>query len=144
MSYRDGLLGIRANKATLSDVLTAIQQRTGADISMAAGAEEEKVAVSIAPAPASEVLARLLNGSRFNFLILNSPDDARKLDKVILTLRAEGSIAPLPMPENNSVVPEVAPPLEPQNVEPPAQPPPPPAGPSNPQPEPPPPNGPNQ
>jgi len=144
VSYRDGLLGIRANKATLSEVLTAIQQRTGAEVSMVAGAEEEKVAVSIEPAPASEVLARLLNGSRFNFLILNSPDDSKKLDKVILTLRPEGSVAPLPMLENDPVVPEVAPPLEPQNVAPAPVQPPPPAGPSNPQPEPPPPNVPNQ
>ena len=144
VSYRDGLLGIRANKATLSEVLTAIQHRTGADVSMAAGAEEEMVAVNIEPAPASEVLARLLNGSRFNFLILNSADDSKKLDKVILTLRPEGSVAPLPMLENNSVVPEVAPPLEPQNEAPAPVQPPPPAGPSNPQPEPPPPNGPNQ
>lgn len=144
VSYRDGLLAIRANKATLSEVLTAVQQRTGADISMAAGAEEEKVAVSIEPAPASEVLARLLNGSRFNFLILSSPDDAKKLDKVILTLRAEGSFAQLPMLENNPVVPEVAPPLEPQNVAPAPVQPPPPAEPSDPQREPPPPNPPNQ
>lgn len=142
VSYRDGLLGIRANKATLSEVLTAIQERTGADISMDAGAEEEKVAVSIEPAPASEVLARLLNGSRFNFLILSSPNDSKKLDKVILTLRSEGSVVPLPMLENDPVVQEVAPPLEAPNVAP-VQPPPP-AGPSNPQPEPVPPNGPNR
>lgn len=144
VSYHDGLLGIRANKASLAEVLTAIQQRTGADISMAAGVEQEKVAVSIEPAPASEVLARLLNGSKFNFLILNSPDDSRKLDKVILTLRPEGSVVPLPMLENDPAVQEVAPPPEPQppNV-PPVQPPPP-AGPSNPQPEPIAPNGPNQ
>src|ERR1700680_746778 len=35
--FRDGLLGIRANKATLSEVLFAVQQRTGAEISIAAG-----------------------------------------------------------------------------------------------------------
>src|SRR6202008_5050984 len=43
VSYRDGLLGIHSNKATLSEVLYAIQQRTGADISIPAGAEQEKV-----------------------------------------------------------------------------------------------------
>ena len=67
VTYRNGLLGIRANKATLSEVLFAVQQRTGSEISIASGAEQEKVVAEIAPGPAPEVLARLLNGSRFNF-----------------------------------------------------------------------------
>lgn len=90
VSYRDGLLGIRANKATLSEVLNAIQQKTGAQVSIAAGAEQEQVVAEIEPAPAAEVLARLLNGSQFNFLILSAPDDPRQLDKVILTVRPQG------------------------------------------------------
>ena len=47
VSYRNGLLGIHANKATLSEVLFAVQQRTGAEISIAAGAEQEKVVADI-------------------------------------------------------------------------------------------------
>jgi hypothetical protein len=96
VSFRDGLLGIKANKVTLSQVLFAVQQRTGAEVSIAAGAEQEIVAVDIAPAPAPEVLARLLNGSRFNFLILSAANDPRQLDRVILSTRAEGAVMPLP------------------------------------------------
>jgi len=96
VSYRDGLLGIWANKATLSEVLFAVQQRTGAEISIAAGAEQEKVVADIAPAPAPEVLAQLLNGSRFNFLILSAVNDPRRLDRVILSARADGGVMPLP------------------------------------------------
>ena len=96
VSYRDGLLGIHASKATLSEVLYAIQQHTGADISIPAGAEQERVVADIAPAPAAEALARLLNGSRFNFLILNSANDPRQLDRVILSARAEGVFVPPP------------------------------------------------
>ncbi|SRR5579871_120381 len=90
VSFRDGLLGIHANKATLSEVLFAIQQRTGAEISIPAGAEQEKVVAEIEPAPAPEVLARLLNGSKFNFLILSAGEDARGLGRVILSYRTEG------------------------------------------------------
>lgn len=93
VSYRDGLLGIRANKATLSEVLFAVQQRTGADISIAAGAEQERVVAEIDPAPAPEVLARLLNGSRFNYMILSAADDPLRLDRVILSTRTEGGFA---------------------------------------------------
>ena len=97
VSYRDGLLGIHSNKATLSEVLYAIQQRTGADISIPAGAEQEKVIAEISPAPAAEALARLLNGSRFNFLILNSATDPRQLDRVILSPRTVGEyVSPPP------------------------------------------------
>ena len=98
VTYQNGLLGIRANKATLAEVLFAVQQRTGAEVSIAAGAEQEKVAVEIEPAPAPEVLARLLNGSRFNFLILSAVDDPSKLDRVILSTRPEGGFVPPPPP----------------------------------------------
>lgn len=96
VSYEHGLLSISSDKATLSEVLHAIQQRTGADIAIPAGAEQERVVAAIEPAPAPEVLARLLNGSRFNFLIVNSANDPRQLDKVILTPRVEMNFVPQP------------------------------------------------
>ena len=97
VTYQNGLLGIHANKATLSEVLFAVQQRTGAEVSIAAGAEQERVVAEIAPAPAPEVLARLLNGSKFNFLILSAVDDPQKLDRVILSTRTEGGFVPPPL-----------------------------------------------
>ena len=96
VSFRDGLLGIRASKVTLSEVLLAVEQRTGAQVSIAAGAEQEQVAADIAPGPAPEVLARLLNGCKFNFLILSAADNPSQLDRVILSARADGGVMPLP------------------------------------------------
>jgi hypothetical protein len=93
VSFQDGLLSITSNKASLSEVLFAVHQRTGAEIAIPAGAEQELVAAELGPAPAPEVLAHLLNGSKFNFLILSSSIDPRALDRVILSPRAEG-----PMP----------------------------------------------
>ena len=98
VDFHNGLLSIAANKATLSEVLSAIQQRTGAQISVPPGAEQEKVVANFGPAPAQEVLAHLLNGSRFNFLILNAASDPKKLDRVILSPRGEGA---------NMVIPQV-------------------------------------
>ena len=119
VSYRDGLLGIRSNKATLSEVLYAIQQRIGADISIPAGAEQEKVVAEIDPAPAAEALARLLNGSRFNFLILNSADDPRRVDRVILSARSQvGFVPPPPAPQE----PDEDATVDPQPLPPPSQP----------------------
>ncbi|HEV3511238.1 MAG TPA: AMIN domain-containing protein [Candidatus Sulfotelmatobacter sp.] len=107
VSYQNGLLAISANKATLSQVLYAVQQRTGAQISIAAGAEQELVVAEIEPAPAPEVLAHLLNGSKFNYLILSAADDPSKLDKVILSTRYDGTFLTPPSAQ--------APPAQPQD-----------------------------
>jgi len=96
VSFHDGLLGIHANKVTLSQVLFAVQQSTGAEIAIPPGAEQERVVADIPAAPAPEVLAQLLNGSNFNFLIL-SGQDPRELDRVILTARTEGGYVPPPV-----------------------------------------------
>jgi len=103
VTYRNGLLGITANRATLSEVLSAVQQRTGAEISIAAGAGQEQVVADLAPGPAPEILARLLNGSKFNFLILSAADNPQQLDRVILSTRPDGGFAPLaPMQVQNN------------------------------------------
>ena len=107
VTYRNGLLSIVSNKATLSEVLYAVQQRTGADIAIPAGAEQEKVAAELGPGPAPEVLARLLNGSNFNFLILSSPKDIARVDRVILSPRVDGGLMPLaPVQEAQAQAPE--------------------------------------
>jgi hypothetical protein len=90
------LLAIHSDKATFSEILLAVQKRTGADIAIPAGAEQERVVADIGPGPAQEVLASLLNGSNFNFLILNSANDPRLLDRVILTPRGGGVFVPAP------------------------------------------------
>lgn len=96
VEFVNGLLTIKADRVTLSEILRAVQQRTGAEISIAPGAEQEKVVSDFGPAPAQEVLAHLLNGSKFNFLILNASADPQKLDRVILTPRTDGGPTPLP------------------------------------------------
>jgi hypothetical protein len=100
--FHDGLLKIRSNKATLSEVLFAVQQRTGAEIGIPAGAEQEQVVVDLGPASAPEVLSQLLNGSKFNFLIVSAPDNPRQLDRVILSQRNENLVVSrAPIPNNN-------------------------------------------
>ncbi len=102
VSFQNGLLSISSNKASLSEVLFAVHQRTGAEIAIPAGSEQEQVVVELGPAPAPEVLSHLLNGSKFNFLILSSSTDPRSLDRVILSSRPEGPMPP-PRPQLRSV-----------------------------------------
>jgi hypothetical protein len=56
----------------------------------------------LGPAPAPEVLAHLLNGTQFNFLILSSPTNPGGLDRVILTARPDGPM-PTPLPQARSL-----------------------------------------
>jgi hypothetical protein len=117
VTFQNGLLTIHSDKASLSEILFAVHQRTGADIGIPAGAEQEKVAAQIGPGSAPEVLAQLLNGSSFNFLILSAADNPRNLDRVILTPRGETATnAPLtpipaqqPMQEDDTTVDEAPP-----------------------------------
>lgn len=86
VSFHNGLLRIRAERATLAQVLSEVQRQTGADIAIPAGAEGEEIAANLGPAPAREVLAALLNGSRYNFIFVGNTR-GRTLQKAILSVR---------------------------------------------------------
>lgn len=99
VSFRNGLLAIHANKVALSQVLSAVEQLTGAEVVLAPGADQEKIVVDLGPAPAPEVISKLLYGSQFNFLILSAANDPSHLDRVILSSQANPATMPLqPMP----------------------------------------------
>lgn len=121
VEFVNGLLTIQADKVTLAEILQAVQEHTGAQISIAPGADQERVVSNLGPAPAQEVLAHLLNGSNFNFLILNAASDPKKLDRVILTPRTEGEPTTLPPLQTADQTPQPEPEL-PQQAGPPAQP----------------------
>jgi len=84
VSYDNGMLRIHAEKGTLSQVLYEVQTKTGAEIGIPAGAEQEKVVGDFGPGPAREVLGSLLNGSAYNFIFVGNE---LALEKVILTRR---------------------------------------------------------
>ncbi|MGO9403962.1 MAG: AMIN domain-containing protein [Terriglobales bacterium] len=84
VTFENGKLRIRADKATLAQVLFEVQRQTQAEIAIPAGAEQEQVVADLGPAPAREVLAELLNGSPYNFIFVGNE---LTLERVILTLR---------------------------------------------------------
>ena len=97
VAYAAGKLRIRTNsKANLSEVLSEVHRRTGADIPIPPGAEQEQVVTDIPASPPREAVAMLLNGSHFNFIIVGADDDPSKLKRVILTPKgAEGTSQPI-------------------------------------------------
>jgi hypothetical protein len=86
VSYQDGLLTIVAPNSTLSEILKGVRKHTAADIEIPSGASE-RVATHLGPGPAREVMAELLNGSHFNYILLGSPSDAKLLVRVVLVAK---------------------------------------------------------
>jgi len=94
VSYRDGMLTIIAPNSTLGDILRGVRKQTEADIEIPANASE-RVATRLGPGPAREVIAELLNGSHFNYVLLGSPDNAKLLVRVVLAAKT-GPDNPVP------------------------------------------------
>ncbi len=102
VEFQNGTLTISADRASLAEVLVAVQRHTGADIQIPSGAQQEQVAVSLGRGPARDVMAALLNGASFNFVMTGYDNDPNRLKAVVLTPRGAGvsqsAIAPPPPP----------------------------------------------
>jgi len=85
VEYHNGLLRVVAEHISMRDVLTAISGRTGAEVQFPAGALSEHVFVHLGPAPPQEVVAQLLKGSQFNYVILSSNSEPGGIARLILT-----------------------------------------------------------
>ena len=92
VSFQNGQLSIAARNSTLADILSAVQRTTGAAVDAPPSAARERVVADLGPAPANDVLASLLSGSRFDYIILGAPTGVGGLQRIILTLRQ--SISP--------------------------------------------------
>ena len=89
VSYQGGQLTIIAPNSTLGDILRGVRKHTSADIEIPPTASE-RVVTRLGPGPAREVMAELLNGSHFNYILLGSPDDANLLVRVVLVAKDSG------------------------------------------------------
>src|ERR1700722_4143455 len=82
VSYLDGQLLVTADNSTLADILSAISSQTGAVIDVPPGSGGERVAGRMGPGPARDVLAALLNGSQFDYIIVASLADSARVGEV--------------------------------------------------------------
>jgi len=85
VTYNNGQLTIIAQNATLSQVLRSVQSQTGASIEMPSGAANERVVGQLGPGQPRDVLNALLNGTKFNYIILGVNGNPGGVQKVILT-----------------------------------------------------------
>ncbi|MGO9402621.1 MAG: hypothetical protein ACLPVW_04020 [Terriglobales bacterium] len=86
VTYQGGLLTISAENSTLGEILRDVRKLTGASIEIPPGSGTgERVVAHLGPAAPRDVLAGLLNGSSFNYVILGSSSDPTAVSSVILT-----------------------------------------------------------
>jgi hypothetical protein len=86
VTYENNQLTIVAPNSTLADILRAVRKQTGAEIEIPSA--PERVVTHLGPGPARAVVAELLNGSRFNYVILGSATDDSVLTRIVLVARS--------------------------------------------------------
>jgi hypothetical protein len=85
VTYQDGLLAISAQNTTLGEILREVRRLTGASIEIPASpGANERVVTSLGPAAPRDVLAVLLNGSSFNYVMVGSNTDPAAVSSVVL------------------------------------------------------------
>ena len=102
VSFRNGQLTIIADNSTLPDIMTAIHQRTGAALELPAALGNERVAVNLGPGATGDVLAELLNGSHFDYIVLNRPEDPSSPERIILREKVTADANAANNPYNNN------------------------------------------
>jgi hypothetical protein len=90
VQYRDGLLTVSAKNSTLLDVLNAIRAQSGATMTLPPAGLSDRLFVQAGPAPARDVLSKLLSGTNFDYILVGSPQDPNALQQVIVTARQPG------------------------------------------------------
>jgi hypothetical protein len=94
VSYQHELLTIVAQNSTLAAILVDVRKLTGASIDVPPNATE-RVVTRLGPGPVRDVLAGLLNGTRFNYVMIGSPKDPAALSALLLTAKpADGGTTP--------------------------------------------------
>ena len=90
VTYQNGLLTILAQNATLGEILKQVKQLTGASIDLPANGAPERVVTQIGPGAPRDVLAVLLNGSQFNYVMLGSTTNPSAIESILLTPKPNG------------------------------------------------------
>jgi len=98
VSYQAGQLVIVARNSTMGDVLNAVKQKTGASVEMPPSSTE-RVVGRFGPGAPRDVMAQLLNGSHYDYVLLGSPADPGALKKVVLLARVSGPQPNAPQPQ---------------------------------------------
>ena len=95
VSYQNGQLTIQSDNSTLAQILRSVQAKTGGSFEIPGSANNDRVVAQLGPGPARDVLNSLLNGSKYDYIILGISGKPGAVQKVILTQRPSASTTPV-------------------------------------------------
>jgi hypothetical protein len=89
VSYQGGLLTISAENSSLGEILRDVRKLTGASIEIPQGSAgaNERVVTHIGPGSPRDVLAVLLNGSSYNYVMVGSNSNPTSVASVVLSAK---------------------------------------------------------
>jgi hypothetical protein len=90
VSMDNGMLSISAENSTLGDILSAVHRQTGASLDVPPSLSGERVATQLGPGSPRDVVQQLFAGSKFDYIIVGSPQDPNVLQRIIVTARGAG------------------------------------------------------
>jgi hypothetical protein len=92
VTYQNGLLTIVAQNSTLADILREVHKLTGASTDVPPNATERVVA-RLGPGEPRDVLASLLNGTAFNYVMAGSASNPTGVASLVLTQKTVAGAA---------------------------------------------------
>jgi hypothetical protein len=95
VTYLNGRLSVDSNNSTLDQILKAIGAETGAEIEALPNTSGERVAAHLA-GPPRKVIAALLDGANFGYVIQSSASDPDAVVRVVLTNQTQNDARPAP------------------------------------------------
>jgi len=88
-------LTIRANGQDFVSVIEAIRSVTGITVDMPPGGPSEPVFMNLGPVSTKDALLALLEGTKYNYMIVSSERDSQLVKRVILSPQSSAPAAPL-------------------------------------------------
>jgi hypothetical protein len=104
VDYKDGVLSVVSQNATLGDLLEEIGARIGTEIEVAPELAGQMMNVELGPASSRDVLMKLLDSPNIDYVILGSAVQPAAMQRILVKLRADGApiIASGQQPDNSS------------------------------------------
>jgi hypothetical protein len=108
VTQRNGLISIQCKDAPLSTVFERIEAETGIELTLEDEVKTKKLTANLADLPVSMAIARLLEGTRVNYIVMMDQSDWGRVDKIFLGAGGGGN-ARAAGPVRGPVVPEEPP-----------------------------------
>jgi hypothetical protein len=94
VTFQNGLLSIDAPNSTLGDILSGIRRATGATVEGPVSSSDRMV-VHLGPGEPRQIVSSLLSSSRFDYIVMSSPQQPNGINRLVLMARQGSPSSPV-------------------------------------------------